>query len=267
MCRLWRPGEGTAPVPHAWRHRGPCRHCGVARAPAKKSRSLRLEVMAAAAPRSVGIAPCDHEGRDHHRILPARRQRRRPLRGAGGTAPRRRRPPATCHRADGRGPTRPPRAGQDSGPFPYPVVRVPAVPLPGYPSFRLGLPSREIRARAAQAPDRGRAPGQPGHPRRVRRGPGRRWACPRSPCSRPTCRPTRTPTGSAGPARRSRGGGCGASTTMPPGRWRRPRSPRPACSAAASATCGCGAAAWTPPASTRPGAARRSGPSWRRAAS
>ena len=28
---------------------------------------------------------------------------------------------------------------------PYPVVRVPAVPLPGYPSFRLGLPSRRLR--------------------------------------------------------------------------------------------------------------------------
>ncbi len=30
--------------------------------------------------------------------------------------------------------------------FPFPVVRVPAVPLPGYPSFRLGLPSRRVRA-------------------------------------------------------------------------------------------------------------------------
>ena len=34
---------------------------------------------------------------------------------------------------------------KDTGPFPYPVVRVPAVPLPGYPSFRLGLPSRRLR--------------------------------------------------------------------------------------------------------------------------
>src|SRR5580700_8553895 len=33
----------------------------------------------------------------------------------------------------------------DPEPFPYPVVRVPAVPLPGYPSFRLGLPSRRVR--------------------------------------------------------------------------------------------------------------------------
>jgi hypothetical protein len=30
--------------------------------------------------------------------------------------------------------------------FTFPVVRVPAIPLPGYPSFRLGLPSRRVRA-------------------------------------------------------------------------------------------------------------------------
>jgi phosphatidylinositol alpha 1,6-mannosyltransferase len=35
--------------------------------------------------------------------------------------------------------------GGDSS-FPFPVVRVPAVPLPGYRSFRLGLPSRRVRA-------------------------------------------------------------------------------------------------------------------------
>jgi phosphatidylinositol alpha 1,6-mannosyltransferase len=29
-------------------------------------------------------------------------------------------------------------------PLPYPVVRVPSVPMPGYPTFRLGLPSRRI---------------------------------------------------------------------------------------------------------------------------
>ena len=33
----------------------------------------------------------------------------------------------------------------EPGPFPYPVVRVRAVPLPGYPSFRLGLPGRRMR--------------------------------------------------------------------------------------------------------------------------
>jgi phosphatidylinositol alpha 1,6-mannosyltransferase len=40
---------------------------------------------------------------------------------------------------------RPPRDAPDPGSFPYPVVRVPAIPLPGYPSFRLGLPSRRVR--------------------------------------------------------------------------------------------------------------------------
>jgi len=41
---------------------------------------------------------------------------------------------------------RPPRGTRQVGPFPYPVVRIPAMPLPGYPSFRLGLPSRRVRA-------------------------------------------------------------------------------------------------------------------------
>jgi phosphatidylinositol alpha 1,6-mannosyltransferase len=36
------------------------------------------------------------------------------------------------------------RLGNDSQ-FPYPVERVPSVPLPGYPTFRLGLPSPKIR--------------------------------------------------------------------------------------------------------------------------
>jgi phosphatidylinositol alpha 1,6-mannosyltransferase len=31
-----------------------------------------------------------------------------------------------------------------AGPSTYPVVRVPSVPMPGYPTFRLGLPSRRI---------------------------------------------------------------------------------------------------------------------------
>jgi phosphatidylinositol alpha 1,6-mannosyltransferase len=39
---------------------------------------------------------------------------------------------------------KPPRDARDPGPFPYPVVRVPAVPMPGYPSFRLGLPSIRV---------------------------------------------------------------------------------------------------------------------------
>ena len=36
----------------------------------EKSRKVRLDVTAAAMPRSVGAGPCDHEGRDHHRVLP-----------------------------------------------------------------------------------------------------------------------------------------------------------------------------------------------------
>ena len=41
----------------------------------------------------------------------------------------------------------PPRARRDEkASYPFPVVRVPAVPLPGYPGFRLGLPGRRVRA-------------------------------------------------------------------------------------------------------------------------
>ena len=49
-------------------------------------------------PRSVGIAPCDHEGRDYHRVLPARRQRRRALRPTGRRTPHQLRPPSARHR-------------------------------------------------------------------------------------------------------------------------------------------------------------------------
>jgi phosphatidylinositol alpha 1,6-mannosyltransferase len=41
-------------------------------------------------------------------------------------------------------PRKPGNKGEDS--YPFPVVRVPAVPLPGYPGFRLGLPGRQVRA-------------------------------------------------------------------------------------------------------------------------
>ena len=41
---------------------------------------------------------------------------------------------------------RPEGGGRQGASFPFPVVRVPAVPLPGYPSFRLGLPSRQVQA-------------------------------------------------------------------------------------------------------------------------
>jgi phosphatidylinositol alpha 1,6-mannosyltransferase len=41
----------------------------------------------------------------------------------------------------------PPRAFRDEKTsYPFPVERVPAVPLPGYPGFRLGLPGRRVRA-------------------------------------------------------------------------------------------------------------------------
>ena len=41
----------------------------------------------------------------------------------------------------------PPRASrEEKTSYPSPVVRVPAVPLPGYPGFRLGLPGRRVRA-------------------------------------------------------------------------------------------------------------------------
>ncbi len=39
----------------------------------------------------------------------------------------------------------PPRGTSEPGPFSYPVVRISAVPLPGYPSVRLGLPSHRVR--------------------------------------------------------------------------------------------------------------------------
>ena len=41
---------------------------------------------------------------------------------------------------------RPPGSRREESSFPFPVVRVPAAPLPGYPSFRLGLPSRRVQA-------------------------------------------------------------------------------------------------------------------------
>jgi phosphatidylinositol alpha 1,6-mannosyltransferase len=41
----------------------------------------------------------------------------------------------------------PPKPKRDEGAsYPFPVVRVPAVPLPGYPGFRLGLPGGRVRA-------------------------------------------------------------------------------------------------------------------------
>jgi phosphatidylinositol alpha 1,6-mannosyltransferase len=39
-----------------------------------------------------------------------------------------------------------PGGKKEENSYPFPVVRVPAVPLPGYPGFRLGLPGRQVRA-------------------------------------------------------------------------------------------------------------------------
>jgi phosphatidylinositol alpha 1,6-mannosyltransferase len=43
-----------------------------------------------------------------------------------------------------------PAGSQPAGPFPYPVERVPSMSLPGYPGFRLGLPSRAVRSALAR---------------------------------------------------------------------------------------------------------------------
>ena len=42
-----------------------------------------------------------------------------------------------------------PAGSQPGGRFPYPVERVPSMSLPGYPGFRLGLPSRAVRSALA----------------------------------------------------------------------------------------------------------------------
>jgi phosphatidylinositol alpha 1,6-mannosyltransferase len=47
-----------------------------------------------------------------------------------------------------------PAAPWTDGPLPYRLLRVPSMPLPGYPSFRLGLPSRRVRGELERfAPD------------------------------------------------------------------------------------------------------------------
>ena len=68
---------------------------------------------------------------------------------AHSVAPRRRTPRQLRATTRWSSPPQPPRKsragkrGADS--YPFPVVRVPAVPLPGYPGFRLGLPGRTVR--------------------------------------------------------------------------------------------------------------------------
>ncbi len=43
-----------------------------------------------------------------------------------------------------------PGGSHPAGPFPYPVERVPSMSLPGYPGFRLGLPSRAVPSALAR---------------------------------------------------------------------------------------------------------------------
>jgi phosphatidylinositol alpha 1,6-mannosyltransferase len=42
-----------------------------------------------------------------------------------------------------------PRAPGPDGPFPFPVIRIPSVPVPGYRSFRIGVPGRRLRSALA----------------------------------------------------------------------------------------------------------------------
>src|SRR6266699_911798 len=158
-----RPARAAAPGHRRPRTRGGRR----ARAwvlKTKKSQNFRLEVTAAAMPRSVDIAPCDHEGRDHHRVVPARRQWRCALRPAGRGTPHQPRPPPARHRAPAAGGE---QTGADLVSVPGGArTRRPAARLPGFPAGAAQPPGP---GRARQAPGRGGAPGQPGRPGRARR--------------------------------------------------------------------------------------------------
>ena len=145
-------------------------------------------------------------------------------------------------------------AGADSQ-FPYPVERVPSVPLPGYPTFRLGLPSpRTRRAITGTAPNvvhlaspgRARRLGQP-------RGPGPGPADGRRLPDRPARLRPRLP------AEQGDRGVRLALAARHPQRGR--PDPRPVHAdgggpdtRTACERCGSGAAAWTRSASTPPGA-------------
>ena len=99
---------------------------------AKKSWKFRLDLTAAVMPRSVDIAPCDHEGRDYHRVLPTRHQRRRALRPTGRRTPHQLRPPSPRHRAP---------AGPDPEPSSPPPTRLAEARLDGHQGHRLAGPA------------------------------------------------------------------------------------------------------------------------------
>ena len=131
----------------------------------------------------------------------------------------------------------------------FPVLRVPAVGLPLYPGFRVGLPGGVVRdAIAPPAPTSCTWPGP--------------WswvlaaalrlgglACRRSPSTRPTWPPMPGPTISALLARRLAGGICAGFTTGRIVRSLRARQLRLCCAPAASGGCTSGAGAWIRPGS------------------
>ena len=94
--------------------------------------------------------------------------------------------------------------------------------LPGYPGFRLGLPSRVIRSALASHGTELVHLASPVFLGAAGSTAARHLGLPPSRCTRPTSPPTPAPTAGTARVRRPRGGGCAASTTRPNGRWRRP---------------------------------------------
>ena len=116
-----------------------------------------------------------------------------------------------------------PAGSRSAGPFPYPVERVPSMSLPGYPGFRLGLPTRAVRSALARhradlvhlaSPVFLGATGSTAA--RHLRPADDRGVPDRHPRLRPRVRLARSR------ARRPPGAGCAASTTRRTGPWRRP---------------------------------------------
>ena len=197
-----------------------------------------------------------HAGRDRDRVLPARRQRRGPLRRPGRRAPGPTGPPAAGHRARAA-----PAARQRSpAALPYPVVRVPSRAAARLPAASgSALPSRPAGRRRC-ADHRAdvvhlASPFVLGARGRGRRRPARPAGGRRLPDRRARLRPG-VPAGLR--ARRPPGAGCAGSTT------RADRTLAPSTAAAAdlrrarrAAGLAVAARAWTPSASTPASAARR----------